>query len=69
MKNLTIGTRLLAGFSIVSLLLLIVIATAVNGLYKSGDQLENVNRVSGLSSKVAKALVCIKNIDESSILA
>ena len=65
MKNLTIGTRLLIGFSIVSLLLVIVIGTAVNGLYKNGDQLENVNRVSDLSSKVAKALICIKSIDES----
>ncbi|KAB0672190.1 methyl-accepting chemotaxis protein [Oryzomonas sagensis] len=65
MKNLTIGTRLLAGFSIVSLLLVIVIATAVNGLYTSGDQLENVNRVSDLSARVAKAQMNLKNIDES----
>jgi len=65
MKNLTIGTRLLTGFSIVSLLLVIVIATAVKGLSTSGDQLENVNRVSNLSGRVAKALISIKNIDES----
>jgi len=65
MKNLTIGTRLLIGFSIVSLLLVMVIASAVNGLYKSGDQLENVNRVSDLNGRVAKAQICIKNIDDS----
>jgi len=65
MKNFTIGTRLLMGFAIVLLLLVIVIGTAVNGLSKSGDQLENVNRVSDLSGRTAKVLISIKSIEES----
>ncbi|WP_240731974.1 methyl-accepting chemotaxis protein [Geobacter sp. FeAm09] len=65
MKNLTIGTRLQTGFCIGSLLLVIVIATAVNGLYKSADQLENVNRVSDLSDRTAKVQLSLKNIDEA----
>ncbi len=64
MKNFTIGTRLLAGFSIVALLLVIVIATGINSLLNSGEQLENVNRISDLSSNAAKVQLSIKNVDE-----
>jgi methyl-accepting chemotaxis protein len=65
MKNFTIGTRLLFGFSIVSLLLVIVIGTSVNSLHNSGDQLENVSRISDLRGRVSKVLMSLKNIDES----
>ena len=64
MKNFTIGSRLLAGFSIVALLLVIVIATGINSLLNSGEQLENVNRISDLSSSAAKVQLSIKSVDE-----
>jgi methyl-accepting chemotaxis protein len=65
MRNFTIGSRLLAGFGIVSLFLIIVISTGVKSLHNSGDQLENVNRISSLSSSAAEVLLSIKNIDEA----
>lgn len=64
MKNFSIGTRLLAGFSIVALLLVIVLGMGINSLLNSGEQLENVNRISDLSSSAAKVQLSIKNIDE-----
>lgn len=65
MKSFAIGTRLLFGFAFVSLLLVIVVGMGVNSLYNSGDQLDNVNRISDLSSKVSKVQMSIKDINES----
>ncbi len=64
MRRFAIGTRLLAGFSFVLLLLAIIIGTGVRSLYKSEDQLKNVKRISGLSNKVVLATIADKNIQE-----
>jgi len=65
MKNLTIGTRLFAGFALVSLVLIIVVATGMNSLYTSADQLENVNRISDLSAAASRVLLNVKGIDDA----
>ena len=65
MNRFTIGTRLLVGFSIVSLLLVIVIGSGVRSLYKSQEQLENVKRVNMLSGNVAKAATSLKTLDDA----
>ncbi|GFO61153.1 methyl-accepting chemotaxis protein [Geomonas silvestris] len=65
MKNLSIGTRLFAGFTLVSLILVIVVGTGIKSLYTSADQLENVNRVSDLSANAAKVLMSIKEVNEA----
>ncbi|ABK98355.1 methyl-accepting chemotaxis protein [Pelobacter propionicus] len=64
MSKFSIGTRLLAGFSFVLILLAVIIATGVNSLNKSEDQLKNVKRISGLSNKVVVATIADKDIQE-----
>jgi methyl-accepting chemotaxis protein len=65
MNNVSIRTRLIAGFSLISLVLVIVIGTGIKSLYVSADQLENVNRISDLSANASKMLLNLKNIDEA----
>ncbi|GFO67988.1 methyl-accepting chemotaxis protein [Geomonas limicola] len=65
MKNLSIGTRLFAGFTLISLILVIVIATGVKSLSNSSDQLDNVNRVSDLSSAAASVMLGVREVNES----
>ena len=65
MSRFTIGTRLLVGFSFILLLLVVIIGTGVNSLYKSEDQLNNVKRISMLSNKASVFLMSAKGIHES----
>ncbi|BCS52323.1 methyl-accepting chemotaxis protein [Geobacter sp. SVR] len=65
MNRFSIGSRLLVGFSIVTILLLAVIGAGVSSLSKSEDQLGNVKRITMLSSNVARVQAYLKTIDES----
>ncbi|GFO66415.1 methyl-accepting chemotaxis protein [Geomonas paludis] len=64
MVNLTIAKRLLLGFGTVSLLLFIVVGAGMKGLYSSADQLNNVNRISGLTASAGQVLLNLQGIDE-----
>jgi len=64
MNKFSIGTRLLAGFSFVLLLLAVIIGTGVSSLYKSEDQLGNVKRISGLMNQSVVATIANKSIQE-----
>ncbi|MBJ6725784.1 methyl-accepting chemotaxis protein [Geomesophilobacter sediminis] len=65
MKNFTIGTRLMIGFGLISLLLVAVIGTGIFSIYNSGGQLENVDRIGVLSGNAANLLLNLKKIDDS----
>jgi PAS domain S-box-containing protein len=64
-KNVSIRTRLLIGFAFMVLALAAVVGTGIHSLNGSREQLENVHRIDGLKSSVARILLDLKNIDES----
>jgi PAS domain S-box-containing protein len=63
LKNVSIGTRLLIGFSFMVLALVTVTGAGIQSLSGSSEQLENVNRIAGLQGGVARILLDLKNID------